>query len=47
MIVLDEINRGNISRIFGELLYLLEYRDKEVALAYSKPEDEPTDSSAM
>lgn len=37
VIVVDEINRGNISRIFGELLLLLEYRRDglEVTLPYS------------
>jgi 5-methylcytosine-specific restriction protein B len=33
--VIDEINRGNISRIFGELLLLLEYRDEAIPLPYS------------
>jgi hypothetical protein len=33
---IDEMNRGNLPQIFGELLYLLEYRDEEVALPYSK-----------
>jgi 5-methylcytosine-specific restriction protein B len=32
----DEINRGNLPRIFGELLYLLEYREQEVVLPYSR-----------
>ncbi len=33
--IIDEINRGNIPRIFGELLLLLEYRDRDVPLPYS------------
>lgn len=34
--IIDEINRGNIARIFGELMLLLEYRDRSVPLPYSK-----------
>lgn len=33
--IVDEINRGKIDKIFGELLYLLEYRDKKIRLHYS------------
>lgn len=40
VIVIDEINRGNISRILGELLLLFEYRNKSIPLPYSRP-DEP------
>jgi hypothetical protein len=36
VLVIDELNRGNLPRIFGELLYLLEYRDQAVTLPYSK-----------
>lgn len=35
VLLIDEINRGNLPRIFGELLYLLEYRDERIALMYS------------
>jgi hypothetical protein len=35
-LVIDEFNRGNLPRIFGELLYLLEYRGQAVTLPYSK-----------
>lgn len=35
VIVVDEINRGNIPRIFGELLYLLERRGRSVELPVS------------
>ncbi|VTS00341.1 DUF2461 family protein [Tuwongella immobilis] len=36
VLLIDEINRGNLARIFGELLYLLEYRDHAILLPYSR-----------
>ncbi len=38
--IIDEINRGNLSKIFGELLMLIEndYRDTPIHLAYNNEE---------
>ncbi len=38
VLVIDEINRGNLAKVFGELYFLLEYRERNIRLQYS---DEP------
>ena len=34
VLVIDELNRGNVAKVFGELYFLLEYRDEAIGLQY-------------
>ena len=38
VLIIDELNRANLAKVFGELYYLLEYRDRPITLQYSDEE---------
>jgi hypothetical protein len=47
VLILDEINRANLPRVLGELMYALEYRDDPINLLYTQDFQLPSNLSVI